>query len=129
MIYIKIRIYATAATAFCFTAFYSQYKDSFFTQKLIHHAKSNSLELSDALTDTITDEAILLQNPNSMRTKMEVYVTNLQGQIIRKFQEIEPQSKFIVDKWARKEGGGGITCITQDGSVFEKAAVNVSVVS
>jgi len=27
------------------------------------------------------------------------------------------------------KGGGGITCITQDGSVFERAAVNVSVVT
>ena len=27
------------------------------------------------------------------------------------------------------KGGGGITCIAQDGSVFERAAVNVSVVT
>ena len=26
------------------------------------------------------------------------------------------------------KGGGGITCITQDGKTFERAAVNVSVV-
>ena len=80
---------------------------------------------------------------------MEVYVTNLQGKIIKKLQELEPGAEFIVDKWERKEvwkkidltrkiffkfkhfvkGGGGITCITQDGSVFERAAVNVSVVT
>jgi coproporphyrinogen III oxidase len=33
-----------------------------------------------------------------------------------------------VDRWTRKEGGGGVTCVLQDGEVFEKAGVNVSVV-
>ena len=28
----------------------------------------------------------------------------------------------------RPEGGGGITCVIQDGMVFEKAGVNISVV-
>jgi coproporphyrinogen III oxidase len=37
--------------------------------------------------------------------------------------------KFKVDRWQRKEGGGGITCVMQDGQVFEKAGVNISVVS
>ena len=27
------------------------------------------------------------------------------------------------------QGGGGITCVLQDGAVFEKAGVNISVVS
>ncbi|KAG9510970.1 Oxygen-dependent coproporphyrinogen-III oxidase [Fragariocoptes setiger] len=34
----------------------------------------------------------------------------------------------VVDRWHRKEGGGGITCIIQNGRVFEKAGVNISVV-
>ena len=34
----------------------------------------------------------------------------------------------MVDRWERNEGGGGITCIIQDGEVFEKAGVNISVV-
>lgn len=33
-----------------------------------------------------------------------------------------------MDRWTRKEGGGGVTCVLQDGEVFEKAGVNVSVV-
>ena len=33
-----------------------------------------------------------------------------------------------VDRWTRPEGGGGVTCILQNGHVFEKAGVNVSVV-
>lgn len=30
--------------------------------------------------------------------------------------------------WACVSGGGGISCVMQDGKVFEKAGVNVSVV-
>ena len=33
-----------------------------------------------------------------------------------------------VDRWERAEGGGGIACVLQDGQVFEKAGVNISVV-
>ncbi len=64
-----------------------------------------------------------------MRYRMEAYITNLQGQIIKQLQELETGAKFKVDRWLREEGGGGITCIVQDGQVFERAAVNISVVS
>lgn len=43
--------------------------------------------------------------------------------------EEDEDTKFKVDRWLRKEGGGGITCVMQDGRVFEKAGVNISVVS
>lgn len=33
-----------------------------------------------------------------------------------------------MDRWTRNEGGGGITCVMQNGKVFEKAGVNISVV-
>lgn len=39
------------------------------------------------------------------------------------------ETKFIVDRWERDQGGGGITCVMQDGRIFEKAGVNISVVS
>jgi hypothetical protein len=68
---------------------------------------SSNLELSDCLTETITDSNQLNANKDLMKCKMEAFVTNLQGQIIKKLQEFEPESKFIVDRWTRKEGGGG----------------------
>ena len=43
-------------------------------------------------------------------------------------REEDPRYRFKVDRWTRKEGGGGVTCMLQDGNVFEKAGVNVSVV-
>jgi len=42
--------------------------------------------------------------------------------------EENSETRFQVDRWLRKEGGGGVTCIIQDGEVFEKAGVNISVV-
>jgi coproporphyrinogen III oxidase len=36
--------------------------------------------------------------------------------------------KFKEDVWSRPGGGGGISKVLQDGTVFEKAGVNVSVV-
>jgi len=40
----------------------------------------------------------------------------------------QERSKFTVDRWDRALGGGGITCILEDGQVFERAGCNVSVV-
>ncbi|VDN27240.1 unnamed protein product [Dibothriocephalus latus] len=45
-------------------------------------------------------------------------------------EAIDQKKKFFVDKWERKDGhGGGISCVLQDGAVFEKAGVNISVIS
>ena len=35
-------------------------------------------------------------------------------------------SKFIVDEWAREQGGGGRSCILPHGNVFESAGINFS---
>ena len=47
-------------------------------------------------------------------------------------EEMEEMSLVLKKKrkerWEREEGGGGVTCILQDGAVFEKAGVGVSVV-
>ena len=39
--------------------------------------------------------------------------------------KFENQSLFMVygHRWSREEGGGGVTCIIQDGDTFEKACV------
>jgi coproporphyrinogen III oxidase len=34
--------------------------------------------------------------------------------------------RFGTDRWQRAEGGGGVTCMLEDGAVFERAGVNVS---
>lgn len=62
-----------------------------------------------------------------MRLRMEKFVKSQQQEIVRALAELDG-TDFRVDEWQRKEGGGGITCVLQDGNVFEKAGVAVSVV-
>ena len=62
-----------------------------------------------------------------MTKKMTALVVALQSRIVRELENVDGK-KFTVDKWSRKEGGYGISCILQEGNVFEKAGVNVSVV-
>lgn len=63
-----------------------------------------------------------------MRTRMETYVKLLQHRIVTTLSKEEPEQSFFVDTWLRKEGGEGISCVLQDGSTFEKAGVNISIV-
>ena len=45
----------------------------------------------------------------------------------RTLEELEGE-QFCKDTWKRGNGGGGISCVLQGGSVVEKAGVNISVV-
>ncbi len=64
-----------------------------------------------------------------MRLKMEKMCMQVQYQLCRELEKFEGDGKrFQVDRWMRKEGGGGVSCVLQDGKCFEKAGVNVSVV-
>lgn len=64
-----------------------------------------------------------------MRLKMERLCMGIQYKLCRQLETFEEDGKrFKVDRWTRKEGGGGISCVLQEGDVFEKAGVNISVV-
>lgn len=64
-----------------------------------------------------------------MRSRMELLIMKIQADFCRALENEETSGhKFQVDRWLRKEGGGGVTCVLQDGEVFEKAGVNISVV-
>uniref|UniRef100_A0A5K3FF58 coproporphyrinogen oxidase n=3 Tax=Mesocestoides corti TaxID=53468 RepID=A0A5K3FF58_MESCO len=61
---------------------------------------------------------------------MEVLCMNLQSYLCRNMEAIDGKAKFVVDRWMRdKNEGGGISCVLQDGEVFEKAGVNISVIT
>ena len=62
-----------------------------------------------------------------MRDRMASFVHQLQLEIVGSLEKLDGKT-FLHDTWKRKEGGGGISCVLQDGNVFEKAGVNVSVV-
>ena len=71
-----------------------------------------------------------------MRLRMEKLCLDLQFKLCKALEKLEAEvggkgddsKKFNVDDWRRKEGGGGISCVLQDGQCFEKAGVNISVV-
>ncbi|XP_063403409.1 oxygen-dependent coproporphyrinogen-III oxidase-like isoform X2 [Mytilus trossulus] len=102
----------------------------YYQQRLkVNAASSNSSRIKSAwMSDPITSIELLEENPDGMRYKMEKMIMRVQGELCRLLEKEDNDKKFLVERWARKEGGGGITCIMQDGTVFEKAGVNISVV-
>ncbi|KAE9961987.1 Coproporphyrinogen-III oxidase [Venturia inaequalis] len=62
-----------------------------------------------------------------MRLRMEALIREKQKEIVKEIEAVDGQ-KFFVDSWDRPHGGGGISCVLQEGNVFEKAGVNISVV-
>ncbi|XP_060028149.1 oxygen-dependent coproporphyrinogen-III oxidase, mitochondrial [Erinaceus europaeus] len=70
----------------------------------------------------------LRARPDDVRTRMELLVLDTQARLCGALQLLDAGARFSVHRWRREEGGGGISCVLQDGHVFEKAGVNVSVV-
>jgi coproporphyrinogen III oxidase len=62
-----------------------------------------------------------------MRIRMEAFIKEKQKEIVHAFEKVDGKS-FQIDSWERPNGGGGISCVLQDGNIFEKAGVNTSVV-
>jgi coproporphyrinogen III oxidase len=53
------------------------------------------------------------------------YFSGLQERIVSALEVVDRKG-FIRDSWQRPEGGGGTTCIVEDGQVFERGGVNLS---
>jgi coproporphyrinogen III oxidase len=53
------------------------------------------------------------------------YLAGLQERIVAAL-EILDRKGFVRDSWQRAEGGGGTSCILEEGQVFERAGVNFS---
>ncbi|ALC38480.1 Coprox [Drosophila busckii] len=88
------------------------------------------LNVSKFMAEPITDAKQLLGDKDDMRHRMELMIMDIQADFCRALEAEEfGGQKFKVDRWLREEGGGGVTCVLQDGDVFEKAGVNVSVVT
>eukprot|EP01137_Pigoraptor_chileana_P004578 Opistho-2@46403 len=74
----------------------------------------------------------------NIRARMEDMILRTQADVCRALSELDASvggvankdglSTIRVDRWERAEGGGGVSCVLQDGHVVEKAGVNVSVV-
>lgn len=64
---------------------------------------------------------------SSTKSRFEKIIRTAQDSIVAEIEKIDGK-KFHQDAWTRADGGGGITRVLQDGNVWEKAGVNVSVV-
>ena len=53
------------------------------------------------------------------------YLQSLQSKIIEALELVDGKN-FMQDSWQRPEGGGGNTCILENGNVFERAGVGLS---
>lgn len=63
-----------------------------------------------------------------MKDKFYNYILELQDTITSKLEKLDGKATFQEDLWKRPEGGGGRTCVIENGNVFEKGGVNISAV-
>lgn len=77
--------------------------------------------------DEALKQSSAINESSPMRLRMEKLIKDHQQKIIEELGRIDG-TQFKTDTWTRPNGGGGISCVLQDGNVFEKAGVNVSVV-
>ena len=59
---------------------------------------------------------------------VDTYFTDLQQRIVIGLEALDGK-RFRVDEWTRPEGGGGRTCVIEEGWLFERGGVNFSRVS
>ncbi|PWU05585.1 MAG: oxygen-dependent coproporphyrinogen oxidase [Verrucomicrobia bacterium] len=64
------------------------------------------------------------ENPKNLDIKQ--YLLSLQKRACEGFHNEDGLGNFIKDEWVRELGGGGISCIYQNGKVFESLGVNFS---
>ncbi len=63
---------------------------------------------------------------NSINTKAVLeYLQNLQARIVEALELVDGKN-FLNDTWQRPEGGGGTSCLLENGHVFERAGVGFS---
>ncbi|KAL3418676.1 coproporphyrinogen iii oxidase [Phlyctema vagabunda] len=82
---------------------------------------------SIAQRDSLMKRESGVSENSPMRLRMEEFIKEQQKEIIKELERIDGK-KFKIDDWQREHGGGGITSVLQDGNVFEKAGVNISII-
>ncbi|XP_044737794.1 oxygen-dependent coproporphyrinogen-III oxidase [Chrysoperla carnea] len=118
---LKLRIWGTATVGISLSTYLGL--------KKAQMAESVLLDKRNFMADPITPLDELAKNSDDMKSIMELMIMKIQTDFCRALENEELDgTKFKVDRWERPEGGGGITCIMQGGSVIEKGGVNISVV-
>eukprot|EP00274_Cyanoptyche_gloeocystis_P001455 CAMPEP_0196657552 /NCGR_PEP_ID=MMETSP1086-20130531/24129_1 /TAXON_ID=77921 /ORGANISM="Cyanoptyche gloeocystis , Strain SAG4.97" /LENGTH=344 /DNA_ID=CAMNT_0041990733 /DNA_START=249 /DNA_END=1283 /DNA_ORIENTATION=- len=89
--------------------------------RIEEHVEIDSAPASFVKNDALSPESRVF------REKAEGLYRWAQDHIVAGLEELDG-TKFRTDAWSRPGGGGGISRVLQNGNVFEKAGVNVSVV-
>lgn len=76
--------------------------------------KPKVVDLSKFMAEPLTAPDTLENSMDDMKSRMEVMILGVQADICRRLAAIDGQ-EFQVDRWVREEGGGGITCVLQNG--------------
>lgn len=101
----------------------------------VDYAQKSALHVCESPSTVSIDRRGMVENHESgvtdkspMRLRMEAMIKERQKIIVAALEKVDGKP-FKVDTWERKNsGGGGISCVLQEGNVFEKAGVNISVV-
>jgi coproporphyrinogen III oxidase len=64
-----------------------------------------------------------------LRVRVRNFFRGMQDYICRELEALDGTACFHGDEWERPGGGGGLTRVVQDGTLFEKGGVNFSEVS
>jgi len=92
-------------------------------------AAKKAIDTDKFMAQPITPLDKMAAQRDDMKIRMELLILRIQAEFCRALEAEETGgARFRVDRWKRKEGGGGISCVLQDGQVYEKAGVNISVV-
>jgi coproporphyrinogen III oxidase len=57
--------------------------------------------------------------------KVKEFLTELQELIVERLEQVDGR-RFRRDGWVRPEGGGGVSCVMEEGNVLERGGVNFS---
>jgi len=57
--------------------------------------------------------------------RVKIFLTELQELIVERIEQIDGKT-FKRDSWERPEGGGGLSCVMEQGNVLERGGVNFS---
>ena len=87
----------------------------------------DEVKIDQAPTTLLREGAAEMGDDTQMRARFEKMIRKAQDDICAAISELDGKP-FHEDAWTRPGGGGGISRVLQDGNVFEKAGVNVSVV-
>ncbi|KAA8537143.1 hypothetical protein F0562_029631 [Nyssa sinensis] len=100
-----------------------------------HHHQSSSVSMIEKETPEsqrprtfLRDSDEDMSDSNSVRARFEKMIREAQESVCSAIEAADGGGKFKEDVWSRPGGGGGISRVLQDGAVWEKAGVNVSVV-